>query len=149
MASASDTSVASLVEQLKPTSIGVGVVAVVFAVVCGFLAAWGTVTIELSGPAFVLVGLLVGWLLWGKPIALKAIASGLYYSALLLVLVPILFYVPNLTSEPETAEEAGVAIGSALGLVIWGFAFALVALVIAGVGYLVNKRATKHLEGSE
>lgn len=134
--------------RLRPASVGVAVVAVVFALVTGVLAAWATANLGVSAIAFVAVGLLVGYLLWTKPITMKAVAGGLYYTALVLVLVPVLFYTPTIVGPtPAGAEGAGMFIGSILGLFIWGFVFLVIALVIAGVGYLVNKRADRKLSG--
>ena len=138
----------SSTRRLRPASGGVAITAVGFALIGGGLAAWATATLGISAIAFVVVALLVGLLLWSKPITTKAVAGGLYYTALLLILVPVLFYVPNIVGPtPAGAEGAGMFIGSILGLFIWGFVFLVIALVVAGVGYLVNKRADRRLSG--
>lgn len=82
--------------------------------------------------------------LYQKPIATASIGTGMYITAGLLALTPIFLYLPVfLGAEEGTAEGAGTAIGSILGLIIWGFVFFLIALVIFGLGYFINKRARK------
>lgn len=96
-------------------------------------------------------GFLIGWIgvtlyLWQKPTGSGALGSGLYICALLLVLVPLLFYGPYLTEDPETAEEAGMAIGGFIGLFVWTVVFAVIAIVMGAVGYFFKKRQSKKLE---
>lgn len=70
----------------------------------------------------------------------SAIGSGLYIVALWLPITPIMFYLPMMGSAEEgTAEGAGQMIGSVLGMVIWGFVFFLIGLVVFAIGYFVNR----------
>src|SRR6056297_2028277 len=71
----------------------------------GALLAWGFTNIGGSGIVF-----LIGWIgtavyLRNKRLVSEAFGSGLYIIALLLPLVPVLFYVPNLLGDPQTATE--------------------------------------------
>lgn len=132
-----------------PKSWRIGVTGVVFGLIIGFLVAWALFTIGGGGIGF-LIALVGGTLyLWQKPTATGVIGSGLYISALILILVPILFYSGTLAEvgdDPQTAEEVGMAIGSVMGLVIWGFVFLLIAIVVAAVGYFFKKREMKKLD---
>lgn len=103
-----------------------------------------------SGIVF-LVGLVGGtYYLYQKPLPSAAVGTGLYISAALLVLTPIIFYVPMfMGAEEGTAEGAGQAVGSVLGLLIWGFVFFLIGLVVFVTGYFVNRRARRKLEKKE
>lgn len=135
--------------QYSPESYRIGIAGIVFGFVIGGLIAWSLAEIGGSGIGF-LIGLLLGTgYLWQKRTATGAIGSGLYISALLLILVPILFYggmLAEVGDEPQTAEEAGQAIGGVAGLVIWGFVFFLIAIVVSAVGYYFKKREKRKLE---
>jgi len=135
-------------KQYLPNSWRIGVAGITFGLLIGFLIAWALLEIGGSGGGFVL-GFLGGtFYLWQKPTASGSIGSGLYISALLLILVPILFYggtLANVGEDPQTAEEAGMAIGGILGLVIWGFVFSLIAVVVGAVGYFFKRREQKKL----
>ena len=138
----------SAIERITPESWGVFVTAVVLGLVIGGFAAWATANLGVSGWAF-LIGFVGGaWYLNKKRLPSEAAGSGLYITALLMILTPILFYVPNIVGmeEVQTAEEAGMAIGSVLGLVIWGFVFFLLAIVTGGIGYAFKRRAGKKLD---
>lgn len=134
--------------QYTPNSWRVGVAGAVFGLVIGGLVAWALANIGGSGVGF-LIAFLGGTIyLWQKPTATGATGSGLYISALLLILVPLLFYggmLADIGEDPETAEEAGMAIGGVLGLVIWGFVFTLIAVVVGAVGYFFKRREKKKL----
>jgi hypothetical protein len=133
--------------QYLPESWRVGFAGAFFGIIVGGLVAWALANIGGSGIGFFVAFVGVTLYLWRKETATGAIGSGLYISALVLILVPILFYSPNLASseDPQTAEQAGMVIGSALGLVIWGFVFALVALVVGAIGYFFKRRERKIL----
>lgn len=126
---------------------GVWIVALVFGLIAGGLGAWATANLGISTGAFLVVTAVTVWYLLQQPIATAALGKGMYVSALLLILAPVLYYIPMVmrSSEAETAEGAGTFIGSLMGLVIWGFAFLLLGIVIGGVGYLINRRAQKKL----
>lgn len=77
-----------------------------------------------------------------KTSARSAIGSGLYILALWIVASPILFYIPIIgNANTESAAGAGQAIGGTLGIVIWGFVGLLIAIVVAAIGYFVNRGA--------
>jgi len=138
----------SLVRKITPESWGVFLTAVIMGVIIGGFAAWATANLGVAPWAF-LVGLIGGtWFLNKKRLPSEAAGSGLYITALVMILTPILFYVPDIVGveEAQTAEEAGMAIGSVLGLVIWGFVFFLLAIVTGGVGYAFKRRAGKKLD---
>lgn len=134
-----------------PGSWQIGVVGVGFGFFIGLLIAWALLEIGGSGGGF-LLGLLGGTLyLWQKPTASGAIGTGLYISALLLILVPILFYggmIADVGEEPETPEETGMVVGGLLGMVLWGFVFGLIAIVVGSLGYFFKRREKKKLASS-
>ncbi|MCU4718390.1 zinc-ribbon domain-containing protein [Halapricum hydrolyticum] len=138
-------------KQYLPQSWRIGITGVVFGLLIGFLVAWALAEIGGSGIGF-LIGLIGGTLyLWQKRTATGAIGSGLYVSALIMILVPILFYggmLANVDEDPQTAEEVGMAIGGVMGLVIWGFVFFLLAIVVAAIGYFFKKREKKKLNAA-
>lgn len=126
------------------------VVSGLMGVIIGGIAGWATLNLGIGSVAFFVVFLGTTYYLYQKPIPSAAIGSGLYATALLLVLTPILFYLPLVFGAEEgTAAGAGEFIGSLLGLLIWGFVFFLVALVVFVLGYFVNKRANKKLEATD
>lgn len=125
-------------------------ITVIMAAVMGFIGAWATFNFgEIF--AFAVGGLLfLGGMIWlhRKPIPSAALGSGLYATALLLVLVPIGTYVPLILNTPaaESAEDAGFFVGSIMGLFIWGFVFLICAGVVGILGYFANKHAKKKLK---
>lgn len=89
---------------------------------------------------FVTLGGVTYYLYDRKQSARSAVGSGLYIFALWLPMSPILFYIPLMGSAEEgTAEGAGQMVGSVLGMVIWGFVFFLIGLVVFAIGYFVNR----------
>lgn len=130
------------------TQWSVVIAAALFGLLPGFLLAWGFGTLGGSGIVF-----LIGWIgstvyLRNKRLVSEVAGSGLYLSALILPVVPILFYAPNLTGEAQTAQEAGVQIGSFIGMFMYSIMFAIVGAVLAGIGYLAKKRAAKKLDAA-
>lgn len=143
-----ETTDESRLDRFTPESWGIFVTALVMGVIIGGFAAWATANLGVAPVAFV-VGLIGGtWFLNKKRLPSEAIGSGLYITALVMILTPILFYLPTIIGEgeAETAEGAGTFIGSVLGLVIWGFVFLLVAIVTAAIGYFFKRRAGKKLD---
>lgn len=144
-------------EQLKPAHTGRGfslkmlVSAGVMALLIGGIAAWATANIGGSMIAFIVAAIASGYFLYQKPLPSAAVGTGMYITAGLLVLNPILFYVPVIlgTEGADGAEEAGAFVGSILGLIIWGFVAFLIALVLFALGYFINKRAKKKLDDRE
>lgn len=123
-----------------------GLVSAVMAFIIGGLAAWGTSQLGFALPAFVIMVAISGYHLYQKPIATKALGIGLYYAAATAVLVPFLFYIPTILAPGDGATGAGTFIGSVLGFFIWGALFGVVAILMAALGYFVNKRANKKLD---
>lgn len=121
------------------------VTAVGMSLLIGFFAAWATLTLNVAGPAFFIALIGGTYFLYRKKIPSEAIGSGLYITALVMILTPLLFYLPTVFSGSETggAAGAGMVIGSILGLVIWGFVFLLFAVVTAAVGYFFKRRASR------
>jgi hypothetical protein len=123
-----------------------GVTATALGLLIGGFAAWATANIGSSSIAFVIAFPAATYYLYQKPIPSAAIGSGLYITSLVAVLTPIVFYLPTVVGDqPEGLEGAGTFIGGLVGLVIWGFVFAIVSVVIAAVGYFFNKRANNKL----
>ncbi|MDG5818955.1 hypothetical protein [Natronococcus sp. A-GB7] len=119
---------------LAVVSVGMGLivgmlVALAFAEIGGF-AFWFLVTI---------VG--VSYYLYSrKESPRSAIGSGLYITAIWLILAPLLFYMGLAGgADPDTAAGTGQAVGSILGMVVWGFIGLLLAIVVGAVGYFVNR----------
>lgn len=116
-------------------------VSAIMALFVGALVAFAFTNI--GGASFIFFVTLAGvtyYLYDRKQSARSAIGSGLYIFALWLPLAPILFYIPLMGSAEEgTAAGAGQMIGSVLGMVIWGFVFFLIAIVVFAVGYFVNR----------
>ncbi|UTF53255.1 hypothetical protein [Natronosalvus rutilus] len=134
-----------------PTGRRIAVMKLVPAVVLGVLIG-GLVALSLSNiggaaAGFVVATLLSAYYLYRKPLPSAVFGTGLYLTAGLLVLAPILFYVPTILAPDGSsgAEEAGTFIGSILGLFLWGFVFFLIALVVFTLGYFSNRRAKKKL----
>jgi predicted lipid-binding transport protein (Tim44 family) len=137
-------------EESKPKSVYVA--AGFMGLLVGFFALWSTLNMgSLSGFAFFIVGGLATWHLSKKRLASAALGTGCYMVAILMLLTPILFYLPNLLTESEQsgAEAAGAFIGSVAGLLIWGFVFFIFAVVTAIVGYFLRRRADKKLSAGE
>lgn len=149
MASSDHTAADDVIEEQATDGISWSmlVTAGIFGLLIGGIAAWATANLEIAAYAFVVMALGSGYWLYQKPIPSAAISVGLYVLALELVLTPVLFYVPEIlgSSEGESAEAAGAFIGSIMGLFIWGFAFFVIALVIAAIGWFTGRRAKKKL----
>lgn len=66
----------------------------------------------------------------------QTIGTGLYIVAAWLILAPIMFYI-------RVAGQSGnqfAAVGAVLGMVIYGFIRLLLAIIVGGLGYFINKR---------
>lgn len=122
------------------------VVSIVLAPIVGGLAAWATAEIGISLLAFVAITAVSGYHMYSKPIATKSLAIGLYWAAILGLLVPFLFYIPGVFDSGTGMEGAEKFAGSLLGIIVWGVVFGIGALVTFVVGYFVNKRAEKKLD---
>ena len=122
--------------------------AVIMAAIIAFFGAWATLELGIAGPvAGVLFLVSVVWL-YRKPIPSAAIGGGLYVTALIMFITPIVFYMPTVMGGPgESVEGFGTFAGSVIGLFFWWFIFAVGAIVIAALGYFAKKRARKKLGG--
>jgi hypothetical protein len=119
----------------------------VMAVIVGGLAAWATLNLGIAAIAFLVGAAGSGYYLYQKTLPSEAIGSGLWISALLMLVLPISFYLPIIlgTDGAESAEAAGTFIGSIAGLFIWGFVFFILAIVVAAIGYFFKRRAKRKL----
>lgn len=117
------------------------------ALIIGGLIAWATSNLGISSIAFIIATAGSGYYLYQKQIPSEAIGSGLWISALAMLVLPIAFYLPAIvgTDGAESAEAAGVFIGSIMGLLIWGFVFLILAIVVGAIGYFFKRRASKKL----
>lgn len=124
------------------------VTAIPMGLLIGGLVAWALANIGGSAIAFAVAAIVSGYYLYRKPLPSAVVGTGLYISAGLLVLTPVLFYVPVIfgPGSESGAEGAGAFIGGIAGLVIWGFAFFLVGIVLFVLGYFANRRAKNKLE---
>lgn len=134
--------------RIRNVSWGLAITAVVLGLLIGGVAAWATATLGVSGIAFLVAFVAAAYYLYQKPLPSAAVSAGLYVLALELILTPVLFYLPLVlrSSEAEGAEGAGAFIGSLAGLVIWGFVFILIAIVVAAIGWFAGKRAKRKLD---
>lgn len=114
---------------------------VIMAIIVGIFVAWSFLNI--GGAGFLFVATVVGvtyYLYSRKTSARSAVGSGLYITALWMVVTPIFFYLPLFMGADEgTAEGAGQAIGSIAGLFIWGIVFFILAVVVFVIGFFVNR----------
>ena len=106
----------------------------------GGLAALATTALGQSVWAFPIVAVITAGYLWRKPLAAEAIGSGLYISAGLLILIPVLSSIPSVIGTPSDPERP-MLIGSILGFVTWSVLFFLIAMVFAALGYHFKGRA--------
>lgn len=128
-----------LIDNASKTVIGLSIP---MALVVGGLCAWA-----LSGMGLGLLGFLVGgaatWYhLMHRQNGWLVLGRGLHLSAGVLFFLPLVFYIPSLLTSAgtETAAGAGTFIGSFLGIIIWGIVFGFLALLLAVVGYLCNRK---------
>ncbi|MFC5970043.1 hypothetical protein ACFPYI_01745 [Halomarina salina] len=145
------TADAAVAEEDTGVNWGLAITAGIMALLIGGLGAWATANLFGIAPVVFLIGLVGGaYYLYQKPLKSAAVGTGLYIMAIEMILTPIMFYLPVLfsTEGQEGAEAAGTAIGSVLGLVIWGFVFLLLAIVAGVIGYFANRRAKKKLNAS-
>lgn len=126
-----------------------GITAAAMGLIIGGFGAWATSNLGVAIPAFLVLWMGATYYLYQKPIPSAAIGSGLWVTALVMLLTPVLFYLPMILSDGagESAEAAGTFIGGILGLIIWGFVFAIGAIVVAAIGWVFKRRANSKLEG--
>ncbi|WP_244531643.1 hypothetical protein [Halogranum amylolyticum] len=120
-----------------------GVTAGIMGLLVGAVVAFAFTNIGGSSVLFLITFAGVSYYLYDrKHSARTALGSGLYILALWILAAPIMFYIPIIGgANTETAAGSGAAIGGALGILIWGFAGLLVAVIVAAVGYFVNRGA--------
>lgn len=107
----------------------------------GFFAWMATVSLDtLSVVAFVLGWVGGGYYVYTKPSVSHGIGSGLYVTAVLILLTPITFYLPGVFDE-GMRTSSGNFTGPFFSLVVWVLVFLLFANIAAGVGYLFKRRA--------
>lgn len=125
-----------------------GITAAVMGLIIGGFGAWATSNLGLAMPAFLVLWVGATYYLYQKPIPSAAIGSGLWVTALVMLLTPVLFYLPVILGDGagESAEAAGTFIGGILGLIIWGIVFAVGAVVVAAIGWAFKRRASKKLD---
>ena len=125
-----------------------GITAAVMGLIIGGFGAWATSNLGLALPAFLVLWAGATYYLYQKPIPSAAIGSGLWMTALVMLLTPVLFYLPVILGEGsgESAEAAGAFIGGILGLIIWGIVFAVGAIVVAAIGWFFKRRASKKID---
>lgn len=94
-----------------------------------------------SSILFLITVIGVTYYLYSRQETIKlATGMGLYITALWMPLAPIIFYLPLAGSaNSETAAGAGQAIGSVLGMFLYGFIGLIIGLVLAAIGYFVRK----------
>lgn len=120
--------------------------ALVMALVIAFFGAWATSELGISAIAAPVLFVITGVWLYRQPIPSAALGSGLYATALIMFITPIVFYLPAVLGGPGNgAEEAGMFAGSVIGLFFWWFIFAVFAVVVAGLGYFANQHARRKL----
>lgn len=137
-------------EEYLPDTLQIALAGVLMGLVAGGLIAWGLTNIGGSAGGFFVGWVAVTLYLWKKPTGVGTLGTGLYISALLLVLVPLFFYAPFLAStDPQTAEEVGMAIGGIIGLFVWTVVFAVIAAVMGSIGYFFKRRQSSKLENND
>ena len=92
---------------------------------------------------FVPATLVTGWYLYRKSLPSEVIGTGLYISAVLLIVTPVINFVPKvLWPGGETAMEAAtVYIAGVVALAVYGPIFLVGALVLFVIGYYANQHA--------
>lgn len=122
----------------------------IMALIIGGLTAWATLNLGIAMIAFFVAAGGCGYYLYQKQIPSQAIGSGLWIAALVMLILPISFYLPTIvgTGDVESAEAAGAFVGSIAGLFIWGFVLLILAIVVAGIGYFFKRRASNKLSNN-
>lgn len=124
------------------TSTQVAIVGGVFSVIIGGLAAWATANMGISSLGFLVGAAGAWWWLSNMPNSWITASRGCYASAPIIFFGPLLFYLPVLfgTSETASAAEVGAFAGSLLGIFIWTFIAFLLAIGVAGIGFLLGRK---------
>lgn len=124
----------------------------VFALIIGGVAAWMFLNLFGLAPLAFIVALALGWRhLMHEGNGWLTTGKGLYILAVQFVFLAPMFYIPVLfrSSTGEGAAAAGTFIGSFLGVIIWGFIFAIIAVMLVIVGYLLRRKGGRRLRTTE
>lgn len=133
-----------LLGRVRPRMVVAGAV---MGLVVGGFAAWTTANVGLSEPAFLVAFLGGSYYVYRKESPSQAVGSGLYITAVLMALAPVVFFLDNvLGAEPTTVPATGLTIGSATGLILWGFAFLFAGLVVGSIGCYFKTRPPELLQ---
>lgn len=110
-------------------------------IIVGAIVAFAFTNFGGSSILFLITLVGVAYYLYSKQETIKlTIGMGLYIAALWMPLAPIIFYIPLAGSaNSETAAGAGQAIGSVLGMFLYGFIGLIIGIVLAAIGYFVRK----------
>lgn len=113
----------------------------IMGLVVGAVVAFAFTNIGGSSVLFLITLAGVGYFLYSNQETVRlVIGTGLYITALWMPLAPIIFYIPLAgNANSETAAGAGQAIGSVLGMFIYGFIGLIIGIVLAAIGYFVRK----------
>ncbi|WP_433630946.1 hypothetical protein [Halomicrococcus sp. NG-SE-24] len=131
---------AGFTSRLKPNGAKIGIVAAIFSILWGALAAWALANTGLAAVGFI-GGVIVGWwALANNPTAKHVARRGLYVAAPILALGPTLFYVPTIIAPGDGASGAGTFIGSIMGLVIWTIPAVIIAGIMFAAGYFISRQ---------
>jgi uncharacterized membrane protein len=136
-------------ERIRATIAGtppaVSATTTVLALFIGGLCAWG-----LGGFGSTFISLLAfasgAYLSWDhlmdRTNVWLAAGRGLHITAIVLFFLPLVFYVPKIfgSATSDTLRGAGTFVGSLLGLIIWGIVFAFIALLLAVIGFFLNRK---------
>lgn len=117
------------------------IVSGIMGVIVGAVVAFAFTNIGGGSFLFLITTLGVGYYLYKRQKTVRnATGMGLYITALLMPLSPIIFYIPLAGgAESGTAAGAGQAIGSIFGMFIYGFIGLILGLVLAVIGYFARK----------
>lgn len=120
---------------------GTTAIVVVLALVCGVYASWLLADFGLRLPALVVVGLVCGVVFYARPTRAGVLATGLYALAALVALTPVMLDLAFvLAADPYGIADPWpfvLSLADLLFLVV----FVLLALLLAGVAFVLNRRA--------
>lgn len=117
------------------------IVSGVMGILVGAVVAFAFTNIGGGSFLFLITAVGVGYFLYSRQETVRlAVGMGLYLTGLLMPLAPIIFYIPLAGgANSETAAGAGQAIGSVLGMFIYGFIGLIIGLVLIAAGYFIRK----------
>ena len=133
-------------DKYKPKSVLVGIAAFCTAIIVGFTGYMAIFSLWESGWLFLLVFMSAFVYLSQQDYPSEAIGIGLYISALFVLLFPVIFYIDMIVAAEGQAGGEFAQLGGIFGLFIWGIIGLIMAIIVAGIGYLFNRRAKKQAE---